>query len=107
MGRDAPMSHGEDESVLAGLQAATWSPEDGVAYEVALEGINQIVGAYSGLIGREEASDNPAAAAIGAWRAAQSEWARRRRSLSPDDRAGVEQVLEECAALLTELRGRR
>jgi hypothetical protein len=101
------MSHDEDASVLAGLEAATWSPEDGVAYEVALEGINQVVGAYSALIGREEASDTPDAAAIESWRTAQGEWAQKRRALSPVDRAGVDQVRAACSALLAELRGSR
>jgi hypothetical protein len=101
------MSDGEDESVLARIGTATWSPEDGVAYEVAVEAINQVVGAYSGLIGREEATDSPDATAIESWRTARGEWARRRRALSPADRAGVDRVLEECSALLPELRGRR
>lgn len=34
-----------DQPVLAGLGPVTWSPEDGVAYEVALEVIQQVVGA--------------------------------------------------------------
>jgi predicted hotdog family 3-hydroxylacyl-ACP dehydratase len=101
------MSHSEDESVLARVEPATWSPEDGTAYEVALEGINQVIGAYSALIGRAEASDALDSAAIESWRTAQGEWAQKRRALSPADRAGVAQVRAACSALLAELRGSR
>jgi hypothetical protein len=101
------MAGGDEEPVLARLEPVTWSPEDGIAYEVALEGINQVVGAYSGLIGREEASENPDTAAIESWSAAQGEWVHRRETISPGDRAGVDRVRAECSALLRELRGRR
>jgi hypothetical protein len=101
------MGSAEDESVLARLGPVTWSPEDGIAYEVALEGINQVVGAYSALIGREEAAEIPDIAAIESWQAAQAEWANTRRTLSPEDRAAVERVRAECSTLLAELRARR
>jgi hypothetical protein len=98
---------GEDGSVSRRLGAVTWSPEDGVAYEVALEGINQIVGAYSGLIGREEASESPDVAAIESWHTAQGEWASIRKALSPADPDGVKRVRALCRTLLPELRGQR
>ena len=101
------MPQDEDESVLGRLGAVTWSPEDGVAYEVALEGINQVVGAYSGLIGREEASDSPDITAIDSWRTAQGEWASIRRALSPADIDGVKRVRALCRTLLPELRAQR
>jgi hypothetical protein len=97
----------DEESVLSRLGPVTWSWNDGIAYEVALEGINQVVGAYSGLIGREEASESPDTEAIGSWRAARSEWTRRRKALSPADRAGVDQARAEASALLAELRSQR
>lgn len=101
------MPQGEYESVLSRLGAVTWSPEDGVAYEVAVEGINQVVGAYSGLIGREEASDSPDLAAIESWLSAQGEWANIRRALSPTDPDGVARVRALCRTLLPELRAQR
>lgn len=97
----------DEESVLSRLGPVTWSWNDGVAYEVALEGINQVVGAYSGLIAREEASENPDTEAIESWRTARSEWVRERKALSPSDRAAVDQVRAESAALLAQLRAQR
>lgn len=97
----------DEESVLSRLGPVTWSWDDGIAYEVALEGINQVVGAYSGLIGREEASENPDHAAIDAWVAAQNTWEDRREALSPADRAGVDRARAECVSLLAELRAQR
>lgn len=58
------------ESVLAGLGKASWSEEQGVSYEVALDSVNEVIGAYSGLIGREEASTEPDAAKVADWRQA-------------------------------------
>src|SRR5262249_23688942 len=104
-GGDVRMS--DEESVLSRLGPVTWSWNDGIAYEVALEGINQVVGAYGGLIGRGGASDDPDREAIESWVAAQNEWEDKRESLSPADRIGVDRVKAECAALLAELRARR
>ena len=101
------MPQGEDQSVVGRLGAVTWSPEDGVSYEVALEGINQVVGAYSRLIGREEASDSPDVAAIESWRTAQGEWVNIRKELSPADTDGVKRVRALCRTLLPELRAQR
>jgi hypothetical protein len=93
----------EPGSVLQNMGTATWSSEDGTAYEVALEGINHVVGAYSRLIGEAEAAD--ATERAEALTAEQGRWAARRRTLTPADRAEVDAVTAECARLLTELRG--
>ncbi|MGW3100008.1 hypothetical protein ACWDCC_41960 [Streptomyces sp. NPDC001102] len=93
----------EPVSALQNMETATWSPEDGTAYEVALEGINHVVGAYSGLIAEAEtAADTERAEQLAA---EQRRWAARRKSLTPADRAGVDAVTAECARLLRQLRG--
>ena len=93
--------------MLAGLGPVTWSPEDGVAYEVALEVIQQVVGAYSALIARERAAAAPDAEVIGSWRSERHRWQERARSLSPDDRGTVDEISAECAARLPALRAAR
>lgn len=98
---------GGNQPVLAGLGPVTWSPEDGVAYEVALEVIQQVVGAYSALIARERAAAAPDAELIDSWRGERRRWQERARSLSPDDRGTVDEVSAECAALLPALRAAR
>ncbi|MDG5807947.1 hypothetical protein P9869_35930 [Streptomyces ossamyceticus] len=93
----------EPESALENLGTATWSTEDGTAYEVALEGINHVVGAYSGLIAEaERAADTTQVETLTAER---RRWAARRGSLTPADRAQVDAVTAECTQVLAELRG--
>ncbi|MGW7648329.1 hypothetical protein [Streptomyces bobili] len=93
----------EPESVLLTMGTATWSSEDGTAYEVALEGINHVVGAYTRLIGESEAAN--ATERADSLSGEQRRWAARRRTLTPADRAEVDAVTAECARLLAELRG--
>lgn len=100
------MTQGDDDGVLTNLGAATWSAEEGVAYEVAVEGINQVIGAYAAMIGRAESAPDPDAEAIAGWRREQQKWSVRRRELSPADPGAVRQVRQECAALLAQLRDR-
>ena len=98
-------SPGPSRSVLEGIGTSPWAEEEGVSYEVALEAVNRVVGAYSGLIGEEESAAAPDADKIAAWRQAKLEWADRRRALSPDDAAAVQAVRREAAYLLRELTG--
>ncbi|MFE9018126.1 hypothetical protein ACFYNL_06065 [Streptomyces sp. NPDC007808] len=93
----------EPESVLQNLGPATWSAEDGTAYEVALEGINHVVGAYSGLIAEAESAADTAR--VETLTAERRGWAARRGSLTPADRAEVDAVTAECARVLAELLG--
>lgn len=95
------------DGVLAGLGKSTWSEEEGVSYEVALDIVNEVVGAYSGLIGREEAAPSPDAAKIANWRQAKLAWAQKRRELSPTDPQAVASVRREAAYLLRTLSDRR
>jgi hypothetical protein len=99
--RSATSADGKSsDSVLTGLGKATWSEEEGVSYEVALDVINDVVGAYSGLIGREEASPDPDGAKIASWRRVKVAWAHKRRELSPADPKAVASVRREAAGLL-------
>lgn len=99
------MNNQADDSVLAsGLGQTSWSAEEGVSYEVALEGINQVIGAYSGLIGRAESAAESDQEAIDRWTSEQRAWADRRRTLSPADPEAVQAVRQECITLLAALR---
>ncbi|WP_329417905.1 hypothetical protein OG802_35535 (plasmid) [Streptomyces sp. NBC_00704] len=93
----------EPRSALQGMGTAMWSSEDGTAYEVALEGINHVVGAYSRLIAEAEAAG--ATERVENLSAEQRRWAARRKSISPADRTEVDAVTAECARPLAELRG--
>ncbi|MFE0453856.1 hypothetical protein ACFW2D_21740 [Streptomyces sp. NPDC058914] len=93
----------EPEPALQNIEPATWSTDDGEAYEVALEGINHVVGAYSRLIA--EAKTATDTARVETLTAEQRRWSARRINLTPADRAEVDAVTAECARLLAELRG--
>ncbi len=60
-------------SVLTGLQPASWSTEEALRYDTALEGAAQVIGFSA-------AAD---ARARGSWHRLQSTWAVRRRELTP------------------------
>lgn len=96
-----------EPSVLSQLQPFTWSSEDSVAYEAALEAINGAVGAYSALIAAEEASQAPDREAIDAARAGQADCARWRDDLDPADRAVVAETRRRFSQLARDLRGGR
>ncbi|MFE2554827.1 hypothetical protein ACFXGT_02145 [Streptomyces sp. NPDC059352] len=95
----------EQDAVLAGMGTASWSAEDCTAYEVAMEGISHVVGAYSGLITRAEKAGDAARAAE--LTAEQGAWAARRKSLTPEGRTGVDAVTAESAQVLEQLRSAR
>ncbi|MGW4699800.1 hypothetical protein [Streptomyces sp. NPDC004285] len=95
----------EQNTVLAWMGTASWSAEEGTAYEVALEGINHVVGAYSGLIARaEKAGDSAWASELAS---EQGAWAARRMSLTPADPNAVAAVTAESARTLARLRSER
>jgi hypothetical protein len=93
----------ENPSVLAGLQPFTWSNDESVAYEVALEMISQAIGCYTALIERERRGENRAEL-IEQWDDAQTESARQQRELDASDPAEVARVRDEYAALVRKLR---
>jgi UDP-N-acetylglucosamine kinase len=69
-------------SVLTGLHPASWSTEEAVRYETALEGAAQVIGFCAAADVR----------APGSWRRLQATWAARRRELTP-------YAVEEIAAI--------
>ncbi|MFB8757540.1 hypothetical protein [Streptomyces nigra] len=93
------------EPVPRNMGIATWSMEDGIAFEVALDGINNVVGAYTRLIAQAGSADDTQQARDLA--AERTRWSARRRSLTPDDRGAVDAVTTESARLLQQLRARR
>ncbi len=93
-----------EESVISQLQGFTWSTEESAAYEVALDAINDAVGAYTALIAAEEASPDPDPAAIAAARSGRTECARWRERLDPADHAAVAATRQRFAQLTRELR---
>jgi predicted hotdog family 3-hydroxylacyl-ACP dehydratase len=97
---------GREPSVLSQLQPFTWSSEDSVAYEAALEAINGAVGAYSAVIAAEEAKPAPDPAVISAARDGQAQCARWRDQLDPADRADVAEARRRFSELANEVRAR-
>ncbi|RKE05000.1 hypothetical protein [Streptomyces sp. TLI_171] len=91
------------EPVLSTIGTASWTYEEGIAYEVAVEGISQVVGAYTGLIAAAR-NTHPDSPAVANWREQQQIWERRRRDLHPGDTQRVADVRAECKALLARLR---
>jgi len=96
-----------ESSVLSQLQSFTWSSEDSVAYEAAIEAINGAVGAYSALIAAEEAKQQPDQRVIAAAREGRAECARWREQLDPADRAAVADTRRRFSQLAEEVRDRR
>ncbi|MFI8101232.1 hypothetical protein [Streptomyces sp. NPDC086023] len=92
----------EPEAVLGSLGPAAWSEEDGRAYEVALDGINQVVGAYSGLIAAAERAGE--ADRVRGLRQEQARWSAKRLDLTPADRQEVDAITAEAAGVLRGLR---
>jgi hypothetical protein len=96
-----------DPSVLSELESFTWSSEDSVAYEAAIEAINGAVGAYTALIAAEEAKQQPDQSVLAAAREGRAECARWREQLDPADRAAVAEARRRFSQLAEEVRGRR
>ncbi|MGW1930634.1 hypothetical protein [Streptomyces sp. NPDC001919] len=92
----------EQNTVLGNMGTADWSSEDGTAHEVALEGVNHVVGAYSGLIAQAEAAGDTERARTLVDE--QGGWAAKRKGLTPADRSSVDTLTAECTATLNRLR---
>jgi predicted hotdog family 3-hydroxylacyl-ACP dehydratase len=89
----------DEPSVLSGLQPFSWSSEESVAYEAALEAINGAVGAYSALIAAEEAKPVSDPGVIAAARSARADCAHWRERLDPADHAAVSEIRRRFAQL--------
>jgi hypothetical protein len=75
--------------VLDQLEPHIWSSEESVAYEAAIEAINDAVGAYSAVIAEQESKAEPDTAVIAAAEAAQANCALPREQLDPTDREQI------------------
>ena len=93
-----------DPSVISHLQGFTWSTSESVAYEAAVEAINEAVGAYSAVIAAEEARKNPSPQVLERARAGQAACARSREQLDPADRAAVASARQEFSDLSRRIR---
>jgi hypothetical protein len=93
-----------DPSVISHLQGFTWSTNESVAYEAAVEAINEAVGAYSAVIAAEEARKNPSRQVLERARTGQAACARSREQLDPADRAAVASARQEFSDLSRRIR---
>lgn len=93
-----------EKPVLRDLEAYTWSTEESVAYEAAIEAISGAVGAYSALIAAEESRPVPDPAVIAAARSGRVECSRWRKQLDPADQAAVAATRRRFAELASEVR---
>ncbi|MFC7872033.1 hypothetical protein ACFUS2_12905 [[Kitasatospora] papulosa] len=90
------------EPVISNLRPHVWSSEQSVAYEAAIEAINGVVGAYSGLL--SEAEGRPGADAEAAeYRRLRAACQQERRSLKAEDTENIARVRAAYAARLREL----
>ncbi|GAB4590251.1 hypothetical protein [Nocardia sp. IFM 10818] len=75
----------QNRSVLDQMRGFSWSSEESVAYEAAIEAVNKAVGAYSALLAALETAESPDPAAIADALSAQQRLARVREQLDPTD----------------------
>ncbi|MGW2210782.1 hypothetical protein [Streptomyces sp. NPDC001781] len=91
-----------NEPVIGNLPPHTWSSEQSVAYEAAIEAINGVVGAYSRLIAdaehRPDAQDT-----VAEYRRLRTACQQQRRGLRADDVQAVARVRADYATRLREL----
>ncbi|MFF8513461.1 hypothetical protein ACF064_35995 [Streptomyces sp. NPDC015492] len=90
------------EPVIGNLRPHTWSSEQSVAYEAAIEAINGVVGAYSALIADAESRPGTESA-VAEYRQRRAECQQERRSLKAEDAENVARVRTAYAARLREL----
>jgi predicted hotdog family 3-hydroxylacyl-ACP dehydratase len=95
--------HDRVRPVLGDLEGFTWSTEESVAYEAAIEAISGAVGAYTALIHAEESKPVPDPAVIAAARSGRVECARRRKELDPADPVAVAATRRRFADLAREI----
>lgn len=96
----------DEPSILSEIQPFSWSSEDSVAYETAIEAINGAVGAYTALIAAEEAKQHPDQDVITQARAGRAECAQRRKGLDPADHVAVAETRQRFSQLAEEVRER-
>ncbi|MBC2869794.1 hypothetical protein [Streptomyces mexicanus] len=88
--------------MIGNLSPYSWSSEQSVAYEAAVEAINGVVGAYSRLIA--DAEQRPGAEdTVAEYRRLRTACQQERRALRAEDSEAVARVRAEYAARLREL----
>ncbi|WP_327687073.1 hypothetical protein [Streptomyces sp. NBC_00467] len=90
------------EPVIRNLRPHDWSSEEAVAYEAAIEAINNVVGAYSALIADAELRPGTEAA-LAEYRRLRTECQQERRALKAEDSENVARIRRVYAARLNEL----
>ncbi|MGW8797358.1 hypothetical protein ACWGN9_09730 [Streptomyces sp. NPDC055775] len=90
------------EPVIGNLRPHTWDSEQSVAYEAAIEAINGVVSAYSGLIAAAESGPG-AEGVIAEYRRLRAECQQERKALKAEDTESVARVRAAYAARLREL----
>jgi hypothetical protein len=102
--RMAQQNESPDPSVIGNLPPYTWDSEESVAYEVALEAINEVRGVLTAKVAAERAKPSPDAGRIAEWRTARGKYAEVARRLDPTDHAEVARIRQEYPALARSLR---
>ncbi|MGW2181286.1 hypothetical protein ACWCXX_24935 [Streptomyces sp. NPDC001732] len=93
-----------NEPVTNSLRPHTWSSEQSVAYEAAIEAINGVVGAYSALIA--DAESRPGTdEEIADYRRLRTACQQERRALKAEDTEQIARVRAAYSARLHELTG--
>jgi hypothetical protein len=93
-----------NEPITGSLDPYTWDSEAAVAYEVAIEAINGVVGAYSALIHDEEQRPEPDGERIAELRRLRTECQRERERINPDDATQVAEIRQRYSQRLRGLR---
>ena len=86
------------------LEPYTWSTEESVAYEAAIEAIGRVIGIYSEKISIEEAMESPDPELISNWVSGQRQCVERRRVLDPTNHEDIARVRREYTGLAQRLR---
>ncbi|MFE7752120.1 hypothetical protein [Streptomyces sp. NPDC057428] len=90
------------EPVIGNLRPHTWSSEQSVGYEAAIEAINGVVGAYTALIA--DAETHPGTHdEIAEYRRLRTECQQERRALKAEDTENIARIRAVYAARLRDL----
>ena len=91
------------EAALSGVDSFTWSDEESIAYEVAIENITEASGWYVAKLREERGKDAPDPAVVEQCSQALARCVQDRDRLDPDDRAEVIRVRAEYGELVRRL----
>jgi len=94
----------DELSVMDRMTPLDYSSDDGVALEVAIETINEVVGAYNARLYAEQAKPEPDASVVAKLRKARTDCIHDQDSFRLTDMAHIEATRLHYAALLHSLR---